>query len=342
MDLAERSTLAQALRDDRASAQHAVAELAVRYPDQPPVFTTEDACLHLSFIAGAVQANSPALFADYAAWAGHVLASRSTTPTKLDELLALLAASLARRATGHPLVERTIVAGRAALARPPAPVVDVSDAGDTRTPLRLAYLAAALGGHRDAAWSITRDAVQQGLTVGDIYRDLVIWSQTRLGVLWAGAQITVAQEHMASAVTQAIVARLYPEIRSPRTAGRVLLAGVASERHVLPAQLAADLLELDGWDVAFVGPHLPVESVVSAIDQEHPDVIGLSTTMASSLPELVTLVAELRRRFPAIPIVAGGRAMRDVHDLGRELAVTIDPGDGTSLRRYARTTASPP
>jgi methanogenic corrinoid protein MtbC1 len=170
-----------------------------------------------------------------------------------------------------------------------------------------------------------------------IYRDVLLWTQRRLGELWAAATISVAQEHMASAVTQSTIARLYAEIPGDRTAGRALIAGVEGELHVLPAQLASDLLELEGWDVAFVGTHVPQASVITAIEAEHPDVLGLSTTMGFNLPRTVALATAVRRRFATLPIVLGGRAMRGTAKLGEELAVVIDEaGDGSALRAYRR------
>ena len=190
---------------------------------------------------------------------------------------------------------------------------------------------------RGDAWDATREAMRLGVSLTGVYRDVVLWTQRRVGELWADAKITVAHEHMASAVTQSVIARLYAEIPGDRPSGRVLLAGVEGELHVLPAQLAADFLELDGWDVAFVGTHVPEASVLAAIESSRPDVLGLSTTMAFNVPKTVALVVAVRRKFSTLPIVLGGRACRGTVELAKELSVAVElTDDGAAFRAFAR------
>jgi methanogenic corrinoid protein MtbC1 len=250
------------------------------------------------------------------------------------EHLDLMEEQLPETGEGSGLVAEAFNTARAALARPGGAA---GQAPEAPTPEQLAYLSAALAGRRGDAWEATRLARSRGLELAAVYRDVLLWTQRRLGELWASAEITVAEEHMASAVTQSILARLFAEIPGDRAAGRALLAGVEGELHVLPAQFAADLLELDGWDVAFVGTHVPQASVLSAIEAERPDVLGLSATMAFNLPKTVALVEAVRAKFPSLPIVLGGRALRGGAILAEELDVRIDlAGDGAAFRPFAR------
>ena len=340
MDLASRSAVSQSLLADETLAARITEAFFSRHPEWEARFgaagrrrCTEDARFHLSFLAGAVQAGSPAIFAEYATWCADMLAVRKIDRAHLLEHFDLLEEHLDLGDAGRALVGETIAAARLALSRGSAFVIERTD---ERTPLRLAYLSGALAGRRGEAWEATREAIRQGLSVADVYRDLVLWAQRHLGELWVGAAITVAQEHMASAVTQSVIARLYAEIPGDRPAGRALVAGVEGELHALPAQLASDLLELDGWDVAFVGTHVPLQSVLAAIEAEKPDVLGLSTTMGFNLPKLVALVAAVRAKFATLPIVVGGRAMRGALALSTELSLAVDGGDGAAFRVHAQ------
>ncbi|MEO7329011.1 MAG: cobalamin-dependent protein, partial [Minicystis sp.] len=212
-----------------------------------------------------------------------------------------------------------------------------SDAPDQRTPLRLAYLGAALAGKRGAAWDATIEARRQGLSIEGVYRELLIWTQRRIGELWASAQITVAAEHMASSVTQSVMGRLYADIPGDRPAGHALIAGAEGELHALPAHLASDLLEIDGWNVAFVGTNVPEASLLAALTTEKPDVLGLSVTMAFNLPRTVALVQAVRSRFATLPVVIGGRAVLGAVSLGGELGVDVDSaGDFAAFQGYRR------
>ena len=342
MDLAARTALAGALVADDALPIRVTDAFFSRHPEWESRFgaagrrrCNEDARFHLSFLAGAIQAGNADIFAEYVVWCAEMLASRNIERAHLLEHLDLVEEHVPHESAAGDLIARTIAAARLALSHGADSTIA---APDDVTPVRLAYLSAALAGRRREAWEATREATRLGVTLPEIYRDIVLWTQRRLGELWAGAKITVAQEHMASAVTQSILARLYAEIPGDRPAGRVLLAGVEGELHVLPAQLASDFLELDGWDVAFVGTHVPQASVLAAIEAERPDVLGISMTMAFNLPKTVALVLAVRRQFSTLPIVIGGRACRGAAALAKELSVEVDlNGDGGTFRPFART-----
>jgi len=325
MDLADRTALATWLSSDESLARTVTDALFVRHPDWTARFgargrrrCTEDVRLHVAFLSGSVQAGTPQLFADYASWCATMLRSRGMEGELLAEHFAVLEEQLkldsAWGALVHGLLDSARDSLRAAATTAPR---------DTSTPHQIAYLTAGLGGDRGAAWRVTRDAIRDGYSIGRVYGELIIGSQRRLGELWEEAKISVAQEHMASSVTQAVIARLYAEIDRPRTAGRALMAGVEGELHTLPAQLASDVLELEGWDVAYVGTNTPLEAVLESIEAEKPDLVGLSTTMPSSLVGTVQLVQAIRERFGALRVVLGGRAVRGADALARELGVEV-------------------
>jgi MerR family transcriptional regulator, light-induced transcriptional regulator len=342
MDLAARSALAASLLADEALPGHVTDAFLSRHPEWERRFgpagrrrCTEDARFHLSFLAGAVQAGTAEIFCDYVVWCAEMLASRNIDRAHLDEHLELLQEHLPAANDREGIVGRMLATARVALTRA-AREVSV-ESPDERMSVRLAYLSAALAGRRGEAWEATRDATRLGVGIREIYRDVIVWTQRRLGELWTASEITVAQEHMASAVTQSVLARLYAEIPGDRPSGRVLMAGVEGELHGLPAQLASDFLELDGWDVAFVGTHAPQTSVLAAIEAARPDVLGLSTTMAFNLPKTVALVRAVQRQFSTLPIVLGGRACRGAIELAKELSVDVDvAGDGAPFRAFAR------
>jgi methanogenic corrinoid protein MtbC1 len=127
---------------------------------------------------------------------------------------------------------------------------------------------------------------------------------------------------MASAITQWVAANLYSRLRKPREPiGKALLFGVEGELHQLGVQFMADVLELEGWSVIFLGTNTPTAAALATIDQHHPDVVGLAATMLFSLPATLDAVAEIRGRHPELPVVVGGRAFTDAADACREAGV---------------------
>ena len=69
---------------------HGHPEWAVRYGERGRQFCTADACFHIEFLAGAIQADSPEAFADYARRTAAMLGARAIDAHTLEKNLAHL------------------------------------------------------------------------------------------------------------------------------------------------------------------------------------------------------------------------------------------------------------
>jgi methanogenic corrinoid protein MtbC1 len=323
----DRSALAATLTNLHDLPARVAAVFYARHPEWVTRFgaagrmrCVEDTRFHISFLAGAVQTGRTEPFVEYVKWTAGVLGARGIDSAHLAEHLELLRDSLAGELPGGECAQTTawIAAALAALAGDrPAPVEPIPP------PLSVAYLKAALAGRRTEAYDLAQGALRAGVPMRGLYEELID-TQRRLGDLWAGGSISVAQEHLASAVTGWVVSRLYQHMppRAP-TKGRMIVAGVEGELHSLPAHFAADLLEMDGWDVTLVGTHVPKAAILSVVREQQPDAVGLSVTMPFNVPPTVSLIRDLRARAPELRILLGGRAVRQERTLAQELRVEL-------------------
>jgi MerR family transcriptional regulator, light-induced transcriptional regulator len=180
-----------------------------------------------------------------------------------------------------------------------------------------AFLEAILAGDLRAATARARDAFARD-GVPFLYEQVVEPALCALGDLWQEERITVADEHLASAVAQAAIAALYPEFPWPVGGPKAIVACVAGENHQMGARMAADLLALDGWDVDFLGADVPAAALASRAGHVQAAMVGLSVTLTSHLSAARAAVVELRRSGSAAKVIAGGRALAGVtaSDLG--------------------------
>ena len=156
-----------------------------------------------------------------------------------------------------------------------------------------------------------------------LYEDLVQRSLYEVGDLWERGQISVATEHLATAITESLLNLAYPRLfASPRLGKSAIVACVANEYHQIGGKMVADLFELNGWRGYFLGANTPVRDVKVLIAEKQPDVVALSVAVAFSLDTLINAAAEIRAAFPDIPILVGGQAFRWG---GRELVARL-PG----------------
>lgn len=184
------------------------------------------------------------------------------------------------------------------------------------------YLDALLAADRVAAGRIVSEALENGLSIRDLYLSIFQPAQHEIGRLWLLNKVSVAEEHFCTAATQAIMADLYPQIiSSPRIGARLVAACVGSELHEIGVRMVADFFEMQGWDAYYLGAGVGYRQVVSAIQIHKPHLVALSATMTYHVPivrEMITAIkAELPENSP--PIMVGGLPFNSNTDLWHDV-----------------------
>jgi methanogenic corrinoid protein MtbC1 len=168
---------------------------------------------------------------------------------------------------------------------------------------------------------VVEEALRGGHNHADIYVDVFSEALRTVGLLWEQNKISVAQEHMATAISQYAIAMIYPRlVPAAPCRGSMVVTGVSGEQHQIGANLVADAMEAQGWAVRFLGANLPHATILSTIEETAADVLCISTTLVANLPstaELIRLVQEkLGQKTPRI--VLGGAAFRFVPEFAME------------------------
>ncbi|HEX6569311.1 MAG TPA: cobalamin-dependent protein [Acidimicrobiales bacterium] len=88
--------------------------------------------------------------------------------------------------------------------------------------------------------------------------------------------------------------------------GRVLVAKLGLDGHDVGAKVVARLLRDRGFEVIYLGIRQTPEAVASVAVDEDVDMVGVSMLSGAHLPLVTRLVALLRERRWAGPIVVGG------------------------------------
>ncbi|MEU6842362.1 cobalamin-dependent protein [Streptomyces sp. NPDC046716] len=139
--------------------------------------------------------------------------------------------------------------------------------------------------------------------------DLIAPVQIRLGAAWAANDITVAQEHAGTAISERCVAAVVDSTSSalPGTsAGRVVVACVDGEWHALPARLVSEVLRLRGWRVDYLGAHVPTEHLVAHARYIRAQAVLLSSSVEVLLPAAHNAISSCQGA--GFPVIAGGPA----------------------------------
>lgn len=344
VDFDRRRVLAEALESRRDEIARSVTERFLhrhpdwleRYGDLAWQRGVEDAIFHVEFLAGAILADDVSAYRDYALWTAGVLEARGIRAELLAENLEQVrdAVSAGLEETDRALVHRIADAGIAAAgpelrrhAEAEAGVrggteAEAAHGGDDAFAVEQSlYLQAVRVGKRGPALTVAMEALRSGARVPEIYGKILQPVQYEIGRLWERNEITVAQEHMATAVTQYVVSQLYSHLEIPDVRrGNAIVTGVRGELHQLGANMVADVLEADGLNVRFLGTQLPHHGILQAIDEHQPRLIGISATILFSLPAVAELIEETRREFGSdVRVLVGGAAFRGGAHIWRDM-----------------------
>ncbi len=133
------------------------------------------------------------------------------------------------------------------------------------------------------------------MSIPELYLDVIQAAQHRIGDLWQMNQISVTHEHLATAISQLVIAHLYLDLPRKASIGqRVLVSCVNGELHDLGARMVADFFEMDGFDTRYLGMNLSAESLVAMVREDPPNLLILSVTMNFNLPALSQTTEQLR------------------------------------------------
>lgn len=149
----------------------------------------------------------------------------------------------------------------------------------------------------------------KGITLQQLYENIIKRALYQIGVLWETNKISVATEHLATSIVEAILNDFYAQIVSSEQNGKkVIGACVENEFHQIGIKMITDVFELNGWNAYFVGANTPTKELIHLIKTVNPNVLALSLSIYFNLPILENMIQKIRKEFPVLSILVGGQA----------------------------------
>jgi methanogenic corrinoid protein MtbC1 len=159
------------------------------------------------------------------------------------------------------------------------------------------------------ATHVVDTALTLGWTVDDVRLSLITPALREVGARWERGTIGVAEEHLASSVSEWLLYALAGRApRRRRTGLRAVVGCTQDELHSLGARIVGHMLVERGWSVLFIGASTPPEAWAEVVEARRPDVAVLSTTTQARLEPVARTLAAIRARRPGCRTVVGGQA----------------------------------
>ena len=179
------------------------------------------------------------------------------------------------------------------------------------------FLCLLIEGKRKEAERLIYNLRKSKFNIRDIYFEVLGRALKEVGVLWERGNIDVWKEHYISEVVLDTMRELKVRERKNKNESHSALALTPGpEMHNIGIKMIADLLELEGWEVTYIGSHVPVLSMIKAIEIKKPNIIAFSITMSYHIEAAKNAIAALRSYFYSrVPrIIVGGMAFKNSKD----------------------------
>lgn len=168
------------------------------------------------------------------------------------------------------------------------------------------------GGHRRAI-ELAMENVHSAADLTEFYLQVIQPAMYQIGNLWEKGEISVAREHLASAIVTRVMASLYPKyIVIEQTKGQAIVTAAPNEFHEIGPRMVADLLEIDGWDIDYTGANTPPQDLLDLALEKNPFFIAVSVGMPFNIDRTQELVKMIREKpqLKDTRIMVGGHSLK--------------------------------
>lgn len=154
-----------------------------------------------------------------------------------------------------------------------------------------------------------------GLDLIDFYEQVITTALVRIGELWFKGEILVSEEHLITDKIRELIllhSNFEIERKDVSSSYKKKWMGFCApgEAHELALLMNAQSLRLKGWDIFYLGVHVPFKDLSGIIKKYQPDVLGISITMSLNIEGLDMYIRQLRAEFGGSPaIILGGQGL---------------------------------
>ena len=274
----------------------------------------EDLGFHLEFLQPVLEFGLLDPIVDYLRWLGSVLATRGIPVSHVPQSLDWLAEFFAERmdAADAQIVIAVLRQAKEKSQQTAEFASGIEAKAPEAWPECSAFEQALLAGDRREAIAIVERCLVDGRDLIAAELHIIQPALYRIGRKWQNNEVSVAQEHLATAIAQSVMSLglMKTEPASP-IGKRVLLACVEGNRHAVGLQMVADAYQLSGWDVQFLGADVPTAALVGQVLEWKPHLVGLSISFAHQLPVVRKVMVRLQEALGNArpPVIIGGLAI---------------------------------
>ena len=197
---------------------------------------------------------------------------------------------------------------------------------------------AVLDGDAPAAESAVKEALAANVPAEDILQKACIPAMGEVGRLFEEGEKYVPEMLISARAMQKSVALLKPLLAQGnlQAVGKVLVGTVQGDLHDIGKNLVGMMLEGTGFEVIDLGTDVTPSKFVEAVKTHHPQLIGLSALLTTTMPSMKKIVDALQEAGlrGQVKVLIGGAPLTEAY--AQQIGADGYAPDASSAARKAK------
>jgi 5-methyltetrahydrofolate--homocysteine methyltransferase len=167
-------------------------------------------------------------------------------------------------------------------------------------------------GQAEDAAKFTRQALEEKISAGEILEKGMIPAMDRIGEEFSKGMAYIPDLLVAARAMSSGMKILRGELvkGGVEPKGKVLLGTVFGDVHDIGKNLVKMTLEGAGFQVIDLGTDVSAEKFAAAYKQHHPDLIGLSALLSTTMNHMGEIIQKVREVNRSAKVIVGGAPIR--------------------------------
>jgi len=162
---------------------------------------------------------------------------------------------------------------------------------------------------------LIRNALKEGVPAAEILEGGLRKGLYDLGQKYEAGEFFLSELLYGASLIDQAMSLIAPHLKAERlgTKGRIVLGTVRGDIHDIGKNIFKLMAEASGFDVYDLGVDVSPEKFRESVVEKTPDVLGLSSLLTTTLPEMGATVGELEKAGTRtnVKVLLGGNAVTD-------------------------------
>jgi 5-methyltetrahydrofolate--homocysteine methyltransferase len=194
-----------------------------------------------------------------------------------------------------------------------------------------------IDGDLNAAQEQVHKALTENLPPEKILTDGLISAMSEVGRMFEAGEFYVPEMLISARAMKGGLAILRPELAAAniQAVGKAVIGTVQGDLHDIGKNLVGMMLEGAGFEVIDLGVDVSPEKYVRAVREQHPDLVGCSALLTTTMPRMQDIVLALQAAGlrDKVKVMIGGAPVTEQY--ARDIGADIFAPDAASAAQRA-------